>query len=281
MRVWLGTSGYSYQDWVGTVYPPGTRPGQMLARYSGLFPLVELNFTFYRVPTGAMLARQAGQTPPGFQFIVKLPRSLTHEGHADDLPPFRAAVEELRRRDRLLGLLCQLPPSFRYGRREQDWLARLGRELHGLAPAVEFRHHSWSRPEIPGWLAAHGLDVVSVDVPDLPALYPRGLVQSGSRLYVRFHSRDAAAWYGSEKRRYDYNYSDAELSEWADALAAAAPGAERAVVLFNNCYRGQAVDNARRLRALLARAAPEIEVVPPPGERAGDGPQPSLFDDLS
>ena len=79
MHVWLGTSGYSYPDWVGKFYPRGTSPNRMLASYARSFPLVELNFAYYRVPTPAMLARMAGQTPDGFQFLVKLHRSLSHE----------------------------------------------------------------------------------------------------------------------------------------------------------------------------------------------------------
>ncbi len=278
MRVWLGTCGYSYADWVGTVYPRGTKPARMLALYSRLFPTVELNFTFYRTPTAAVLGKQADQTPPGFQFLVKAPRTLTHERGTADLAPFRAAVEELGGRGRLLGVLCQFPPSFRHGPKGKEWLVTLARGLEGLTPAVEFRHHSWHKPEVPAWLAEHGLDLVSVDVPDLPSLYPRGLVESGPRIYVRFHSRDASRWYAAGERRYDYAYSQAELAEWARALKAASGRAERAAVLFNNCYEGQAVANARQLRGLLRRLAPELEVVAPP---AGGEPepvhQPSLF----
>jgi uncharacterized protein YecE (DUF72 family) len=278
MRAWLGTCGYSYPDWVGTVYPRGTKPARMLALYSRLFPAVELNFTFYRTPTADLLARQADQTPPGFQFLVKAPRTLSHDRAPADLQPFRAAADELRQRGRLLGVLCQFPPSFRNGPKALSWLAALGRGLEGLTPAVEFRHRSWDRPEVPAWLAGHGLDLVSVDVPDLPTLFPRGLVQSGPRLYVRFHSRDAARWYGSHERRYDYRYSEEELAEWARALGQAAGRAERAVLLFNNCFTGQAVDNARQMAALLRRGAPGVEVVEAP---AGEGQavrQGSLFD---
>jgi uncharacterized protein YecE (DUF72 family) len=268
MRVWLGTSGYSYRDWVGLVDPRGTRAGQMLALYSRLFPLVELNYTFYRIPTPAMLVRQAEQTAPGFQFLVKVPRSVSHEGEVGGLKGFREAVTELHWRDRLLGVLCEFPPSFRHGRAALDRLTVLGGELAGLSPAVEFRHRSWYRPEIAAWLGGHGLDLVSVDVPELPGLYPRGLRLSGPRVYVRFHSRNAAAWYGGEKRRYDYSYSDAELAEWVAALKAVADRTDRAVVLFNNCYDGQAVANAQQLRRLLERQLPEAEMVAPP---AGEG----------
>src|SRR5438132_10075491 len=84
-QIWIGTSGYSYPDWVGGFYPPNTRPNRMLAYYCGHFPLVELNFTYYRLPTPGMLARLVEQTPPGFQFLVKLPRSLSHEESTAEL----------------------------------------------------------------------------------------------------------------------------------------------------------------------------------------------------
>src|SRR5689334_14212259 len=116
MHVWIGTSGYSYPDWVGGFYPAGTRPGKMLAYYSRVFPLVELNFTFYRPPTADMLARLAAQTPAGFRFLVKIPRTLSHEQSPRDLPGFRLAVAELERRGQLSGLLCQFPQATHHGR---------------------------------------------------------------------------------------------------------------------------------------------------------------------
>src|SRR5438552_630558 len=111
MRVWIGCSGYSYPDWVGPFYPSGTRPNRMLGNYCRAFPLVELNFTFYRPPTPSMLERMAEQTPPDFQFVVKMPRTLSHEENPKDLPGFRMAVEALRRRNQLSGILCQLPQA--------------------------------------------------------------------------------------------------------------------------------------------------------------------------
>jgi uncharacterized protein YecE (DUF72 family) len=276
MHVWIGTSGFSYADWVGPFYPPGTRPGRQLAYYVRCFPLVELNFTFYRLPAADQLARLAEQTPARFQFVVKLHRSLSHDQQSGDLAAFRTAIEALHARGRLAGLLCQLPQATHDEPRHRAWLEALAREFAGRRLAVEFRHRSWFRPDVPDWLRRHGLDLVAVDVPDLPGLYPRGLVQSSPRLYVRFHSRNAAAWYGSDKERYDYDYGDPALTEWVEALAAAADRSERVLLLFNNCHRGQATENARRMRELLLRLAPELDVVEPFAEPPGPR-QRSLF----
>lgn len=263
MQVWIGSSGYSYPDWVGGFYPRGTRPNAMLGYYAKHFPLVELNYTFYRPPTVSAMAAMAERTPPGFQFLVKIPQTISHEGGTDDVPGFRLAAGELARRGRLMGVLLQLPQSCHHSRRNLDWLSWIGESMDGLRPAVEFRHRSWARPELPEWLAKRGLDLVAVDVPDLPGLFPGGWVQSGRRAYVRFHSRNAANWYAGDKERYDYFYPDEELEEWIDAAAEAAARTDEGLFLFNNCHRSQAVINAGRLRELFAERAPGNEVVAP------------------
>jgi uncharacterized protein YecE (DUF72 family) len=273
MDIWIGTSGYSYADWVGTFYPAGIRPARMLAYYSNVFPLVELNFTFYRPPTPAMLGRIADKTPPGFQFLVKLPRTVSHEESPDDLPAFREAALELKRRGQLKGVLCQFPQATHCTRRAIDWLLTVARTLDGLDLAVEFRHRSWDRPGLPGWLGDNGMGLVAVDVPDLPGLFPRRWVHAGPTAYVRLHSRNAARWYAGDKERYDYLYRDEELGEWVEALHAA-DGPREALLLFNNCHRSQAAVNARRMQEILA-GDDALHLVPPFGPSPAG--QPSLF----
>ncbi len=265
MDVWIGTSGYSYADWVGGFYPEGTRPERMLAYYCRQFPLVELNFTFYRPPTRGMLLRLANKVPAGFQFLVKLPQAISHEHSAVELPGFRHAVEGLQQRGQLAGLLCQFPQSQHCTRAACDWVSTLAGELGHLRLAVEFRHRSWDRPGLPAWLAEKGLDLVAVDVPNIAALFPGGWRQSTSTAYVRLHSRAAENWYRSGEERYDYSFSDAELGEWIDELARRdrEGGTERALLLFNNCSRGQAAINARRMSELLGAQAPQLHRVGP------------------
>jgi uncharacterized protein YecE (DUF72 family) len=278
MRIWIGTSGYSYSDWVGSFYPAGTRPGRMLDYYCRQFPLVELNFTFYRPPTPSMLGRLADHTPEGFQFLVKLPRTLSHDKDPKDLPAFRQAVEEIHCRGRLLGLLCQLPQATHDTPQHRNWLSRLGEALGAYQLAVEFRHRSWDHAETPAWLAERKLNLVSVDVPELPGLYPRRLVQSSRTVYLRMHSRNALNWYRSDKDRYDYDYDDEALADWIRAVREAAAQTDRVFLLFNNCQRGQAAANAERMRELLNRMTPEWEVVNAFASPPTRAQQRSLFD---
>src|SRR5436309_15565678 len=109
MDVWIGTAGYSYAHWVGPFYPPRTPTGRLLTHYGRHFPLVELNFTFYRCPTPDVLARLADQTPAGFQFAVKVPRTISHDRNAAELGAFRTAVVALHLLGLVAGLVVQCP----------------------------------------------------------------------------------------------------------------------------------------------------------------------------
>ena len=263
MDIWIGTSGYSYPEWVGEFYPPGTPTSRMLSHYCRHFPIVELNFTFYKSPTRATLTRFADKTPPGFQFLVKLPKTISHDHNPLELPGFRHAVEGLAARGRLAGLLAQFPQAMHCTRPACDWITTLSRELSHLQLSVEFRHRSWFRDGLPSWLAEKRINLVAVDAPALPGLFPRGWGQSTPTAYVRLHSRDADKWYAGGAGRYDYDYTDDEMGEWIDELTQrhAEGGTERTLFLFNNCQRSQASVNARRMRALLGIQAPQLNVV--------------------
>ena len=263
MQVWLATAGYSYPEWVGAIYPPGTRGDQLLTAYAREFPLVEINSTYYRCPTAEQFARLLQAVPPGFQFSVKLPQTITHQRDPAELAPFAEAVSRLRANGQLFATVCQFPESFHNGPAQQRWLGQVVERLAEFSPVVEFRHRSWSKPAVNHWLTRSGAGVVSVDVPDLPQLYPRGLVVAGPLVYARLHSRVVENWYGPGMLRYDYDYPDAVLREWIEWLRAAARVAKRAAIVFNNCVGTQAVTNARRLRQLLAGEAADLPVVAP------------------
>jgi uncharacterized protein YecE (DUF72 family) len=271
MRLYVGTAGYSYRSWVGGFYPPKTGSAGMLPYYARHFPAVEINSSFYRPPTVAQVEAMAGRVPAGFAFALKVPKSASHEYDDAELPAFKLAAERLASERRLLGVLVQVAESFKNGPSNREWLARVVGQLRPLPVAVEFRHRSWDVPTLPAWAAEVGFDVVSVLVPDLPQLFPAGL-RPGPRVYCRLHSQNAANWYAGGAARYDYDFPDGVIQEWADALKRS--GAERAAVFFNNCVTTQAIENARRLMAVL-RGAKGVAVIEPPrgGER-------SLFDEV-
>jgi len=243
----------------------------MLRYYSRFFPLTELNYTFYRVPTPGELVHLVEKAPPGFRFIVKLYQSLTHEQKSEDAPAFQEALSAMAQTGAVLGVLAQFPERFHNTIANRAWVEQLTQWFRSYTLAIEFRHRSWDRQTVRKWL--HDLQVlqVSVDVPPLPTLFPTKLVLTDSTLYLRLHSRRAETWYADDKARYDYLYSDQELMEWIEAMRQARP--RRAWLLFNNCQRGQAAINARRMEELLRQYPSDFHVVSPPSS-----PEGGLFD---
>ncbi len=256
-RLLVGTSGYSYPDWVGPVYPEGTRPKDYLPLYAKRFGFVELNFCFYRQPEAAAVERLRSRAPAEFQFSAKAHRSLTHERPADVREAARVFLEgirPLRESGQLAAVLLQFPYRFHYAPESRRYLDQVCRALEGVPLAVEFRNRDWQRERVVAELARRGVSLVSVDLPSLPELPPPLLSPTSPMAYIRFHGRSAATWWsGDNASRYDYRYSSAELEEWARRALEALGTLSVMIVAFNNHYRGQAVVNAAEFRDLLVR----------------------------
>jgi len=253
-RILIGTSGYSFADWVGPFYPPGMRSGDFLSHYSRHFPAVEVNSTYYRIPHPRLLEQMEKKTPPGFRFVVKLNRAMTHEQSRDPAPyrEFLAALEPLKQAGKYDGLLGQFPWSFRRTLDNRRHLAAM-RELLADEPLfVEFRHRSWLTPELEPSLREHRIGFCAVDEPALEGLLPPVTALTSEDAYVRFHGRNAQNWWGrGGGDRYDYDYSREELSEWLQKIAALAERARRTYLFFNNCHAGQAARSAKLMQELL------------------------------
>ena len=260
-KIVIGTSGYSFADWVGPFYPSGTKPGDFLSYYARSFDAVEVNASHYRVPDAAMFERMVRKTPDGFRFVVKLYQGMTHE---QSLEPalyreFLAALAPLKQAGRYDGLLAQFPWGFKRTDANRQHLAAM-RERLGAEPLfVEFRHDSWLTPELEPSLREHHIGYCAVDEPGLPGLLPPVTMVTAEDAYVRFHGRNAETWWGRGAEggrgqpgdRYDYDYKADELKEWVKKVAELAEQARRTYLFFNNCHAGQAARNAKLMQELL------------------------------
>jgi uncharacterized protein YecE (DUF72 family) len=163
MSVHVGTSGWSYKEWKGAFYPPKLAQEEMLAFYASRFITVEVNNSFYRIPSEKVLAGWAEQVPPDFRFVLKASRRVTHNSRLADvdgsLEYFLRAVNPLGAR--LGPTLFQLPPTFKKDAgRLRDFLARLPKRWMA---ALEFRHASWFEDEVYDLLRSHDVALVAVD----------------------------------------------------------------------------------------------------------------------
>ena len=197
----VGTSGFSYKEWLGKFYPEKHPADQMLRYYASQFATVEINNTFYRMPAEAMLANWAGQVPDGFSFTLKAPRRITHELR---LKECETHVAEFLRRAQTLGaklgpLLFQLPPFLKKDLpRLRDFLALLPA---GRPAAFEFRNESWQDDEVYATLREKGamLCYTDTDAGDSPPV-----VATAATSYLRL-------------RRTQYD--EADLGAWAERIA--------------------------------------------------------------
>ncbi len=255
----VGTSGYSYGEWVDSgFYPAGTHSSNMLSCYAQTFTVTELNYTWYQMPKAPAIERMCSRVPKGFKFAVKLTRTLTHEVRQDQWREqarlFCQGIEPLVTSGRCLCVLIQLPPYFKRTIDCRQYLSALLDELTALPLAVEFRHNSWANDRVFAGLEQRRVALVSVDEPDLPTLFPRlDIVTNSDLFYIRFHGRNVGGWgSGNMQTQFDYSYSDKELGEWADTIThKIMPKSKKGVAFFNNHVRGQAPENALRLISLL------------------------------
>jgi uncharacterized protein YecE (DUF72 family) len=238
----IGCSGWNYAHWRnGVFYPPRLPAHEWLRFYAQHFDTVELNNTFYRLPRREAVARWVRESPPDFVFAVKVSRYLTHIVRLRDTAKHLALL--LERIDPLLAspklgpLLWQLPPTFR--RDDERLAASLADFPRKLRHAIEFRHESWFVPEVMELLRAHDVALVIADRPEIRPFQTHELTAGFT--FVRFHS-------GTRGLRG--NYSETELDEWADGIAAWS--AEHDVyAYFNNDWEGFAPRNAIGLKARL------------------------------
>jgi uncharacterized protein YecE (DUF72 family) len=248
----IGTSGYSFLDWVGTFYPAGTQQKDMLDQYVRNFQAVEINFSFYRIPTAKTMEGIARKTPPGYRIWVKANQAVTHEGNLSVTPAFRDGIAPVVAAGKLAGVLFQWPQRFHRTIENRKFLAQAVADMKDLPLAVEFRHASWQHESVLAGLRERGITLVVPDVPDVPGLYRSPPAATTPTGYFRLHSRNAEKWYAPEgSDRYDYNYNHQELAEILQAWEGLDEPMDEVYTFFNNCHHGQAAQNAEALRKIL------------------------------
>jgi uncharacterized protein YecE (DUF72 family) len=240
MRLWLGTSGWQYRDWRARFYPERLPQARWLEHYAATFRVVELNNSFYRLPTEDQFAAWRRRTPDDFTFVVKASRYLSHVKRLQDPDdPVDLLVERARGLgDKLGPVLLQLPPTLRCEPERLDrTLAAFGR--HRVRVAVEPRHESWEVDRVWDVLRDHGAALVLAD----RRSHRSPVVRTADWTYVRFHEGRAHPW---------PRYGEAALHSWVDDLGGL--GAGEAWAFFNNDPGGWAVENARTFGRYAERA---------------------------
>lgn len=230
----VGTSGYNYPEWKGSFYPSDLPTAKMLPFYASKFPTVEINYTFYRMPTPKLIAGWRGQVPSGFRFTLKAPKRITHDKRlraaevASALEAFITAASELG--PQLAALLFQLPPNFK-----KD-LPLLQEFLSLLPPrttaAFEFRNASWLDDEVFDALRARNIALCFAD----SETRETPLVSTADYAYFRLR---------------DEGYGDADIARWAEAARQVSTTAKDVFVYFKHEDEGKGAAFGQQMMALL------------------------------
>jgi uncharacterized protein YecE (DUF72 family) len=252
--LYFGTSGFSYNDWVGNFYPRGMPRREWLKYYAREFNSLELNSTFYALPKLSVLEAMVDKTGEGFLFSVKANQEMTHQRQQDNrvFVAFIHMLQPFIDAGKLGCVLAQFPYSFHFSRQNRDYLEFFRERLGDLPVVFEFRNSQWLKPEVFDWLRNHNLGFCCVDEPQLPNLLPPLAEVTSNIGYVRFHGRNEAKWWQHEHayERYDYTYSVEELKEWLPRIKKLKNLAEKTFVFANNHWRGQAIGTIRQLRVM-------------------------------
>jgi uncharacterized protein YecE (DUF72 family) len=281
----IGTSGWSYPTgegtWNGIFYPPqlsrrprGTPKFDDLSFYAEHFNTVEINSSFYRIPSPKTAESWAARTPKDFEFSLKLFQKFTHPemfakatgGEAwslgqNDVDDFRAAIDPIANAGKLGALLAQFPASFKNEGSSREYLEWLLERFREYQVAVELRHKSWSDNPVETLevLSEFGAAWTQIDEPKFKLSIRQNLLPNVKTFYyLRLHGRNAAQWWkhGKSEDRYNYLYSASELEPFAEAVKEASRDVKKAYLYANNHFSAKSVANAAILKHQLGQDLP-------------------------
>jgi uncharacterized protein YecE (DUF72 family) len=263
-KVKIGTSGFSFDDWKGTVYPNQLKREDWLQYYEEVmgFKILEINFTYYTIPSPKSFSTMCNKTSKVFEFAVKAHRGITHEVTSQNsvrpeiFDKFLSALGPLIEHGKLSCVLAQFPYSFTPTSQNLDYLSRLKEYLGDIPLTIEFRNRSWLKEETFLFLKEHLLGYCIVDEPKLSKLMPFHPLVTSDLSYFRFHGRNIRWFNTPSSIRYNYFYSEEELQGFLPSIKMIASQAKKILVFFNNCHGGSAAKNALMMTKLLKEGEP-------------------------
>lgn len=261
-RIRVGIGSWADPEYVGVLFPKGVKPPERLPIYATWFDHVELNLTFYRTPTPAVVAGWVQQTPEGFMFLFKLhqafARSPVKAAQGALVGKVRASLEPLVRAGRLGALFLVLPPTFGPEKHQLDELDGIAEQFGRYPFAVELRHSAWldgdQREKTFAYFRERKVTLIGVDMPRIKGstiLPPIDEITNPQLAYLRLHGRNKQWLKGkSAAEKHAYAYRPKDIAELAARIRRVAAKAEQVYVVANN----HAEDYAPKAALALARA---------------------------
>ena len=253
--IFVGTSGYSYDDWNVCFYPAELDKKEQLKYYSTVFNTVEINFTYYALPYPSIFKKMVEKVGRNFIFSVKAHSGITHSRNLEmkDIKQFIISLQPFIKENKMGSILFQFPWAFKFSTKNCNFISQIRKSFGDLELCVEFRNNSWLREETIELLKSLNIGFCNVDEPPLKGLLPPTSICTSEAGYIRFHGRNALNWWKPKYsyQRYDYLYTREELREWVPRIKEVASGTKKTYIYFNNHYKAQAVRSAKILQELI------------------------------
>ncbi len=246
--LYIGTSGWHYNDWIGTFYPKNVTGYNELKYHSKHFNTVENNSSFYRISKESTYQTWDRMTPEGYKFSVKVNKSITHEARLELTEDVKIKLNYILESTQILqnklgAIVIQLPASFRYDLpRLQKFLKyfrqRIDIQEYQFDIAIEFRNKYWFVDETYAVLKKYNVALVAGQ----SSRYPLARVVTADIAYIRMHGPD---------KLFASKYTSEQLAEWADYIKQISGHIKRIYVYFNNDFYGYAIENAKELASMV------------------------------
>ncbi len=267
-KIYYGTAGWSYKDWVGSFYPKSqSAKFDWLRFYSGYFNCVEVNASYYTYIAPRTVSGWIDKVSDNAEFVftLKLHQDFTHKRNYDrqKIKAVNDNLTQLSKAERLGGLLLQFPYSFPYTESNLNYVKELKNIFENYNCFVEVRHKSWLRKEPLEAFKKFDLVYTTIDQPQIGEALPFEPIVVNGKAYLRFHGRNKAEWiksisnfgkkqtYEEQSARYNYLYSPSELVEIEQIVKPFMEETKELYVIFNNHPKGDAVCNSLELMSIL------------------------------
>lgn len=253
MTVYIGTSGFDYPEWKGIFYPADLKRKDFLTYYSTVFNALEINSTFYNMPTEERMLSFYERSDGRLNFSLKANRLLTHEISPEwrnTALEFQKSIGILNDKGVLDTILFQFPAAFSYTVENRRYLAELLQAFSSFNSVIEFRNAEWVRKAVFEGLIERNASIAFVDMPQLRK-NSDGSVETcfvGSNAYVRFHMKNMTAWYFQEEKPF---YTPSELGLFLPVIKQAEKENRHVYLFFYSHSGGTGVLAARHLREML------------------------------
>jgi uncharacterized protein YecE (DUF72 family) len=269
----IGTCGFAFDDWKGTVYPQKIKNSEMLNYYEKKlgFDTLEIDSSYYSMLSQKVVHNWVAKTDKNFLFAIKChkdttlnsnrPIDPTQIDNSDVFERFLNTFSPMIQSGKLLTFLAQFGPVFFKNQQNSDYILRFREKFKDIPLTVEFRHKSWlTEPERENTfdlLRKNNLSYAVVDEPALRSLAPFVPKVTSNVAYMRFHGK-SNKWFGSDAHsRYDYFYSDQELMDFIPFIHELEKASSVTALFFNNCHMGAALKNAVRLKQMMGFEEPQ------------------------